>query len=301
MKTARNMRPVLRRCLGALLAVAIVSMLVAACSRSDGPAGETTLQRIKRTGVIRIGYANEAPYAYVDPETGKLTGESPEVLRHVVKSMGIEKMEGVLTEFGSLIPGLRAGRFDVIAAGMYITPERAAEISFSNPTYSIGEGFIVQKGNPLNLHSYEDLVNNSKARLGVVAGAIEQQYAKALKVPSDRLVVFPDAPSAVAGVISGRIEAYGGTSLTVRNMLKKADNDRLELADPFTDPVIEGKAARGYGAFGIRKEDEQLRDEINKQLAAFIGTPEHLALVKPLGFTKGELPGKATAEELSQP
>jgi polar amino acid transport system substrate-binding protein len=286
--------------LNALLAVLVMSMLVVACSRSDGPPGETTLQRIKRTGVIRIGYANEAPYAYIDPATGKLTGESPEVLRHIVKSMGIKRMEGVLTEFGSLIPGLKAGRFDVIAAGMYITPQRAIEISFSNPTYSIGEGFIVQKGNPLNLHSYEDVLNNPKARLGVVAGAIEQQYAEALKVPSDRLVIFPDAPSAVAGVISGRAEAYGGTSLTVRNLLKKANSDRLEPAEPFKDPVINGKPARGYGAFGIRKQDNQLREEINKQLAAFIGTPEHLELIKPLGFTKAELPGKTTAEELAR-
>ena len=84
---------------------------------------ETTLERVKRTGEIRIGYANEAPFAYTLPD-GRATGESPEIGRVVFDKMGVKKVSPVLTEWGGLIPGLLAGRFDVIAAGMYITPER---------------------------------------------------------------------------------------------------------------------------------------------------------------------------------
>ena len=84
---------------------------------------ETTLQRIQRTGEVRIGYANEAPFAYTAPD-GTVTGESPEIAKKVFAKLGVKKVDAVLTEWGSLIPGLKAGRFDVIAAGMYITPER---------------------------------------------------------------------------------------------------------------------------------------------------------------------------------
>src|ERR1700740_222386 len=77
---------------------------------------ETTLQRIQRTGEVRIGYANEAPFAYTQPD-GKVTGESPEISRKIFEKLGVKKVDAVLTEWGSLIPGLRAGRFDVIAAG----------------------------------------------------------------------------------------------------------------------------------------------------------------------------------------
>src|SRR5690606_6122996 len=103
-------------------------------------------------------------------------------------------------EFGSLIPGLQAGRFDMIAAGMYILPERCAQVSFSNPTYSVGEAFIVAKGNPLALHSYADVAKHPTATLGVVAGAVERAYARASEIPDDRVAVFPDAPSALDGV-----------------------------------------------------------------------------------------------------
>ena len=91
---------------------------------------ETTLERARKDGYIRVGFANEAPFGYATPE-GKLTGEAPEVAKAVLAKMGIGQVDGVLTEFGSLIPGLKAGRFDIFAAGMFINPKRCKEIAFS--------------------------------------------------------------------------------------------------------------------------------------------------------------------------
>src|SRR4051794_35676063 len=71
---------------------------------------ETTLERAKKDGFVRIGFANEAPFGYATPD-GKLTGEAPEVAKAVLAKMGIPQVDGVLTEFGSLIPGLKARRF----------------------------------------------------------------------------------------------------------------------------------------------------------------------------------------------
>jgi polar amino acid transport system substrate-binding protein len=279
-------------------AVAVVLGISAAgCGRSASDAA-STLERIRESGRVRIGYANEAPYAYRDSASGRLTGEAPEIARVLLADLGVTEVEGVLTEFGSLIPGLKAGRFDLIAAGMYIKPERCREIAFSDPTYAIGEAFAVRQGNPKGLHSYEDVAAHPDATLGVVAGAVERGYARAIGIPDERIKIFPDAPSALAGVRAGRVDAYGGTSLTVRDLLSKDGSGRLERADPFTDPVIDGESIRGYGAFGFRQEDQALRAAFNERLDAFIGSPEHLALVDPFGFTERELPGDVTAEEL---
>ena len=296
---ARAGEGVWRTMIGALLLGAAVATL--GCSeRGDTPAGQSldTLKRAQQSGTIRVGYANEAPYAYLESASGRLTGEAPEIARAVLAGMGIANVEGVLTEFGSLIPGLQAGRFDIIAAGMYILPERCREIAFSNPTYSVGEAFIVASGNPLGLKSYESVAQASDAKLGVVAGTVERNYARQTGVPDARVVVFPDAPSALDGVIAGRVDAYAGTSLTVNNLLARAQSPRVERATPFSDPVIAGKPARGYGAFGFRKTDQDLVAAFNAALAQFIGTPRHLGLVKPFGFTRTELPGPATAAEL---
>jgi polar amino acid transport system substrate-binding protein len=255
---------------------------------------ETTLERVKRTGEIRIGFANEAPFGYQTPD-GKLTGEAPEVGKAVLKQLGVTKVEGVLTEFGALIPGLRAGRFDMIAAGMYITPPRCKQVQFSEPSYSIGEAFAVAAGNPKKLQGYEDFAKNSSAKLGVMAGAVEAGYARKMGVAESQLVVFPDGPSALAGVRTGRVDAYAGTALTIQDLLSK-NGEGLERAEPFKDPVIDGESIRGYGAFGFRPEDKDFLEAFNKVLVSYRGSEEHLALVEPFGFTKSEMPEKTTAE-----
>lgn len=259
---------------------------------------ETTLKRAQRRGLLRIGYANEAPYGYLDTATGRVTGEAPEIAAVLLARLGIDEIEGVVTEFGALIPGLKARRFDMIAAGMYVTPERCREIRFTNPTYAIGEAFIVLRGNPLDLHGFEDVASHPRARLGVVGGAVEHRYARSVGVPDERTILLPDNASGLAAVLAGRIDAFAATSLTVNDLMRKADDVRLERAAPFEDPIIDGKKARGYGAFGCRKEDIDLVRELNAQLESFIGTAAHLALVRPFGFTESELPGDVSADEL---
>lgn len=282
----------------AVLGIFLVPLVGCGEAGERAPAGETTLERIQRTGTVRIGYANEAPYAYRDTATGRVTGEAPEIARVILAELGVMEVEGVVTEFGSLIPGLQAGRFDMIAAGMYILPDRCAQVAFSNPTYSIGEAFVVQAGNPKSLHSYEDIAEDDSVQFGVVTGTVERQYARAVGIPDSRITVFPDAPSAVAGVEAGRVDAYGGTSLTVQDLLDKSDSDRIERADPFTDPIIDGESVRGYGSFAFRHDDADLVELFNGRLAEFIGSDEHLELVRPFGFTEEELPGDVTAADL---
>lgn len=278
---------------------ALAALSLSACGKGDRAAkGASALERIKAEGKIRVGYANEAPYAYKDAATGALTGEAPTVARAVLQGLGEIGMEGVLTEFGSLIPGLQAGRFDLIAAGMYIRPDRCREIAFSNPTYSVGEAFAVRKGNPRKLHSYEDLKADAGATLGVVAGTVERQYARDAGIPPERVAVFPDAPSALAGLRAGRVDAYAGTSLTIQDLVGKDGSGEVERADPFRDPVIAGTEVRGYGAFGFRKQDTLLLRAFNEGLARYIGSPAHLEAIRPFGFTEQELPGGRTAGAL---
>lgn len=276
-------------------ALCVLALLGGGCA---GQTHESLIERLRREGVARVGFANEAPYAYVDAASGRLTGEAPEVARAIFADLGIPKVEGVMTEFGSLIPGLKAGRFDVIAAGMYITPERCREVSFSNPTYGIGEAFVVAAGNPKDLHAFADVRDRPDATIGVVAGTVERGYARAVGIPDDRVKVFPDAPSALAGVVARRIDAYAGTSLTVADLLGKTRSDAVERAVPFTDPVIGDRSVRGYGAFGFRKRDAAFQRAFNERLASFIGSDRHQDLVRPFGFTPAELPGDVTAAAL---
>jgi polar amino acid transport system substrate-binding protein len=245
-------------------------------------------QKIADTGTVVIGYANEAPYGFATSD-GMLTGEAPEIAKHVLEEMGVEEIEGVITEFGSLIPGLNAGRFDIIAAGMFILPQRCEQITFSEPTYGIGQAFLIKEGNPKGINNYDDVAANSDVTLAVMAGAVEGEYAQRSDVPMGQLLVVPDKAAGTAAVEAGRADAFALTSLAIGEIVEARGSDAgLAKTDAFS--MIAGENVKGHGGFGFRNEDAEFVDEFNQKLTEFIGTEEHLALIEPFGFTKDELP-----------
>ena len=254
----------------------------------------STLEQAREDGSIRIGFANEAPFGYTTPD-GKITGEAPEIARRIFARLGIDSVEPVLTEWASLIPGLRARRFDVIAAGMFITPKRCRQVDFSDPTYRLGQAFLVKSGNPKNLHSYGDILERPAAKLAIVAGAVERSYARKAGIPGDRILTVPDQTSMLSAVQFGRADAAALTTLSIRRMASQG-GERVEVATPFETPEY----AYGYGAFAFRKDDDALRKAVDAELAKFIGSGEHLSLVARFGFTRSELPGEATAAALCE-
>ncbi len=274
----------------------IISLMSFSAALLTFSVSANTLDKIQSEGAVTIGVANEVPYGYTTPD-GKPAGEAPSIAVHVLNDLGVDNVNVVVTEFGSLIPGLRAGRFDVIAAGMYITPKRCKQILFSNPTYSIGEGFLVKNGNPQALNGY-DSIDVNDVKLGVMSGSVEYGYARDFGIAMNKIVTLPDYPSGVAALKSGRIDALAGTSLTMASLAQK--DDRVELAQPFTPLMIKGESIKGYGGFGFRPADTALRDAFNENLTVFIDTKEHIAMVEPYGFGKHTSPGGMTATELCQ-
>ena len=263
---------------------------------SGAALGQNTLERAQAEGTITIGLANEVPYAYRDADTGELTGEAIEVARAVFQQLGIENVEGVIVEFGSLIPGLQAERFDVVTAGMYITPARCEQVAFADPEYSIGEGIIVPAGNPMGITSYDDIAADSAIRVGTGAGWVEYDYLLASGVDEGQIVTFPDAPTGVGGLTADRIDVFAGTSLTMRNVAET--NEAVDFVEEFQQPVIDGEEIRSYGAAAFRPADTDFRDAFNEVLAELKESGELAEIIGEFGFGPTEMPGDMTAAEL---
>jgi len=289
----------MKKVLVLLLSVVLLLSMVGCSSSttSSDNANETTFEKVKREGSITIGFANEKPYAYKTPE-GELTGEAVEVARAVFKNLGVNEINGVLTEFGSLIPGLQAKRFDTITAGMFITKDRCKEVAFANPEYSIGEAIAVKAGNPMDIHSYTDIIDNPEVKVGVMGGAIEYDYMIKSNVPKDQIVIVPDNPSALSALQSDRVDLITMTGPSLQSVLDTANDANIERVMDFEQPVIDGESVRGYGATAFRIEDEEFRQAFNKELEKMKESGELLEIIKPFGFTEQELPGDATTDNL---
>lgn len=260
-------------------------------------AQETTLERAQREGYVTVGFANEAPYAYATPD-GTITGEAVEIARVILQNLGIDEMNGQVTEFGSMIAGLNANRFDIITAGMFINEERAQQVAFANPEYSIGAALGVEAGNPHELHSYEDIINNPDITVAVMVGAAELSYMQELGVPDSQILTVPDQPSAISALQAGRAQAVTMTGPALQAALDSADDANLERVENFEQPIIDGESVRGYGAAAFRQEDDDFREAFNEELEKLKESGQLLEILEEFGFTEDELPGDVTVEDL---
>ncbi len=262
---------------------------VAALALGSTAVSAVTLQEVKDRGYLRIAVANEIPYGYVDPN-GDAKGAGPDVATAVAKALGIEPedIEWVVTNFSSLIPGLQANRFDMTAAEMAIRPERCLKVIYSEPDTSYGEGLLVAKGDPKGVHTYADFAKDGM-KVAVMAGADQLNMMQKLGVPEANIVTIASNADAISTVSTGRADAYAATGLTASELAKK--DDRVELADGFTDPIIDGKAARSWGGFNFASESTDLRDAFNAELVKFRQTDEWKAIMDSYGFTPADIAG----------
>ncbi|CAL9427764.1 L-cystine-binding protein TcyA [Streptomyces sp. enrichment culture] len=279
--------------LGALGAAGTIG--VAGCSRvpTTGKAGEgNLLERIRAQNTVRVGIAGEVPYGYINDQ-GELTGEAPEIAKVIFNRLGVENVVPVPTEFGSLIPGLRSQQFDVVSAGMYINPQRCEQVIFADPEYVMLDAFIVPKGNPKGLNTYEDIVRTG-AKMATGTAYAEIDYAVAAGVPRDEMLILPDQVAGLAAVEQGRADVFAGTSLTVRLVVE--GSDRAESTEPF-QPMVDGEPAIGAGGFAFRPSSTVLRDAFNRELRRLKESGELLEIMRPFGFTEDEMTD-LTAKEL---
>ncbi len=271
---------------GLVLVLAVLALV------SNSVFGQDTLDRVRGTGEIRVGFAGERPYAYRD-QSGRVTGESAEIARLILDRIAPEaEIDWVRTEFGQLIPSLRSGAIDVAAAGMFITPERCELVAFSEPTYVVGEAFAVLNGNPKEIASFESISTDESTKVGLIAGTVEYNYALVTGIPADRALLYTDFQEAVEGIKEGEVDAVALTALTAQNLV--AGDPDLGATEQFF-PSLDGEIARGYGGFAFRKEDTALRDAFQRELEAFVDSPQHWELVAPFGFTSDMAPDKSAS------
>jgi polar amino acid transport system substrate-binding protein len=259
--------------------------LLSACTKTSTGTG-SRVDQLKSAGKITVGIAGEQPYAFLDK--GKLTGEDPTVQMAVWKAVGINTVEAKQVSFDALIPGLNAGDFDVISAGMFINPTRCEQAAFSEPVYCAPNAFLVPPGNPDNITDFESVASTG-IKLGVFSGAVEGSYAEKAGVEKSNIVTVPDLSAGIQQLEQGRIRAIGLTSITLAWALKQNPSVQAELTKPFV-PVVDGKEVLGCGAAVFRKADTELVNAFNTELKKLKDSGELTRLIEPFGFGPETLP-----------
>jgi polar amino acid transport system substrate-binding protein len=276
-----------RAILRGLAALATVALAAGAFTASAG--AQSLLERIKAGDTIRIGFSNEIPWAYPG-ENNEPLGFVNAIAIDVLEKLGTTKIEPIVTEWGSLIPGLQAGRFDIITGGMYILPERCRNVLFTEPLGTFADALLVPNGNPQDLHSFDD-IRDKGLTLVTGAGYNTVKNAKNVGIPDDKIMQVAGPAEILQAVKAGRADAGSGTYFTMKELADK--DDSVELADPFTPPVIDG-----YPGFAFLPNQQDVVDAFNAVLKDYIGSPEMMETVARYGYTEANLPDGTTTAEL---
>lgn len=265
-----------------VLTLAGVGAFAAGC----GPDTRSALERARDSGTIRVGIAGEEPYGYLDT-SGNLTGEAPEVAKIVFGTLGVTELETVQRPFGKLIESLHAGAFDVVAAGMAVTPGRCRQIAFSRPDFVAPSAFLVPKGNPKRLRSFPDVVS-ARLPLAVLEGSVELDSARAAGIPDTRIKQYDSPTELFRAVFQAEVPVGALTDISLRSVLRKQPKAPLEVTAGLA-PVPPLKS-QPTAAFGFRPEDNDLREAFNTGLAALQASGDWLRVTAPFGFTPNNRP-----------
>jgi polar amino acid transport system substrate-binding protein len=280
------------------LRVAFAAAALMAASAAAPARAETTSERVLRDKKLSIGIHNRTPWGIRGPG-GQATGFHPDLVRAAFAPLGVTTIEFTITDFGALIPGLIANRFDVVASGLGITPERCKVVAFSNPDMSIGDAILVRKGNPLGLHSYKDIAANPKARLGASRGSANARNATLSGVRESQLLLFQNTEATVSALTAGRVEAVTFSAPTAIGLLEDPNITGVERVSPFTGFIKpNGRENALYSAIAFRASDGDLRDIYNKRLAEMKADGTLAEIMKKYGFGDAEKAPDLTEQQI---
>ncbi|MEZ2296449.1 ABC transporter substrate-binding protein [Variovorax sp. RCC_210] len=177
------------------------------------------------------------PMQFVD-QTGALKGMRVELGEAIAKRLCLTP-EYVRIEFSAMIPGLQAGRWDVINTGIFYTEERAKLMQmliYEDQAISISTA----KGNPLKIAKPDDLSGKS---IGVELGGFEERKARELdKQLTDKgmkgmtIRTFENFAMAFQALRAGQVEVALSIDSTGAEYQKRGDFERV-LHGLFPTPV----------------------------------------------------------------
>ena len=224
--------------------------LIAACAKKPAARGNAW-DRIKASGVLRIGLEGTYPPFNFQDKSGQLAGFEVDFAKALAAQLGL-KAEFHPAPFAGLLGSLESGRVDVVINQIVITPDRQAKYDFSEPYTVSGIQIIKLKDRP-GLEKPEDLAGK---KVGVGLGTNYEQWIRA-NVPSADVRTYDDDPTKYQDLRAGRTDVVL--------------NDRLVAADFIkTSPefVASGPPFAAQGAGVAMKKDPGLKVVLDQAINA---------------------------------
>ena len=215
--------------------------------------------------VIVVGIDGEyPPYSYID-ENGKAVGFDVESIQWIAEQKGFE-VEIAPTAWDGIIPALLAGKIDMVYSGMSVTPEREAQVTFSNPYWEVNQGLVGKAGTTATVADFEA----GKLVIGVQRSCSADQWMQDFfgmetynqMVKDGKIKLYDSFPQSMVALEQGLVECVIFDDVNIETYIK--GNDAFQMIG-----IIE--TGEVY-AIAMRNEDTDLHALINEGLAELMAS-----------------------------
>jgi polar amino acid transport system substrate-binding protein len=242
--------------------------------------GDGSYKRAVEKGITYV-IAADPPSTYQDEKTKEFDGTDVRIFREISKRLGITKVTWSIVPFDALIPTLLAGRADVIVDNLHENEKRLRAVSFTSPAYWYGSGVAVQRGNPLNIHSWKDFAGRT---VGTLRGTVnhgllaERKDLKELKLYTSNEAEFSD-------LIAGRIDVGMEDDVKISQFLKQHPKAEMEMVTDYK-PLPE---EYGYARYALRPTDVDLNHAVSRALDEIRADGTLSKILQNFGYTDRNL------------
>ncbi len=260
----------------------LLTLLVIGLAGSALAQSQSTLEKIKNSGVFTIGVRNASPpFSFINKQNER-AGFSNDLAELVHK--GLEKklgksikMEMKETTPATRIPLLTSMAVDLITETMTDTRARRDSVDFGLTYFVTGADFIVKKGSPIK--GTKDIAGK---RIGTQQGSTNERVLRE-KYTQAQLVTFPDQAGAFMALQQGKLDAYCNDAIQLWGLKYKAANpDQWEIVGDWI-------SYEPYG-FAMRKNDSDFRAVVNNALMEAIEGGEYFKLYEKWFGAKSDVP-----------
>ncbi|MDF2961120.1 MAG: hypothetical protein K0S39_2855 [Paenibacillus sp.] len=222
----------------------------AAPAASGSPAKSATLEQIKKNGKIVIATSgNFRPITFMN-EQSQIAGLDIDIGNMIAEKLGV-KAEFVPGNIAGLIPGLVAGKFDLVMSGLTATEERKKTIDFSVPYGKDGTIAATLQDN----NKVEDVTKLGGLVVGVIGGSGTHSVIKEIGGYKE-LKEYPGNAEAFTDLKAGRIDTYAVGNIAAKDYIKNDKSDKpLKL--------VGNVASIKPMGVGIRKGEDELKGIID--------------------------------------
>jgi len=188
--------------------LAMLSLLLCAAVSANAAdielAKKSTLEQILQRGTLLVGLeAGYMPFEMTDKK-GNVVGFDIDMVTEMAKAMGV-KLEIVNTAWDGIIPGLMAGKYDLIASGMTVNQSRNLKVNFADPYIIVGQTAVIAKKSADKIKTWKDL-NTPGLIITSKLGTTGEQAAKRL-FPKATYKSFEMEDQAMLEAMNGKADA----------------------------------------------------------------------------------------------